>query len=114
MHQDGRTPCMTQLFLYNNESVVLNLNHKEVRKFIELSNLSPALTGHWALAMCLTYGEKILPELTPQAREDLVLMDAIAKCGTKKIPELLAKEADERPANRAIRDFIRNSRGDAS
>ena len=114
VHQDGRTPCSTQLFLFNNDTVVLNLNHAEIRKFVDLTELSPALAGHWALAMCLTSDEKILPDLTPQVREDLVLMDAIAKCGTKKIPELLANGADDEMVDRAIQDFFRNSRGDAS
>ncbi len=114
VHQDGRTPCKTQLFLYDNKTVILNLNHEEIKKFIALTGSSPALAGHWALAMCLTSGEKILPELSAQVREDLVLMDAIAKCGTKKIPELLEKEAKVDHANRAIQDFIRKSRGDSA
>ena len=114
VHQDGRTPCKSQLFLFNNKTVVLNLNHKEIKKFVALSKTSPPLAGHWALAMCLTSGEKILPELSAQVREDLVLMDAIAKCGTKKIPELLQKDAEVDHANRAIQDFIRKSRGDSA
>ena len=114
VHQDGRTPCKTQLFLYDNKTVILNLNHEQIKKFIALTKKSPALAGHWALAMCLTNGEKILPELSAQVREDLVLMDAIAKCGTKKIPELLQKEAETDLTNRAIQDFIRKSRGDSA
>ncbi len=114
VHQDGRTPCKTQLFLYDNKTVILNLNHEQIKKFIALTKTSPALAGHWALAMCLTSGEKILPELSAQVREDLVLMDAIAKCGTKKIPELLQKEAETDLTNRAIQDFIRKSRGDSA
>ena len=114
VHQDGRTPCESQLFLYSNKTVILNLNHDEVKKFVALTRTSPALAGHWALAMCLTSGEKILPELSAQVREDLVLMDAIAKCGTKEIPELLQKEAEVDHANRAIQDFIRKSRGDSN
>ena len=43
VHQDGRTPCGTQLFLYYNETVILNLNHAEIKKFIELTEFSPAL-----------------------------------------------------------------------
>lgn len=114
VHQDGRTPCKSQLFLYSNKTVILNLNHEEVKKFVALTRTSPALAGHWALAMCLTSGEKILPELSSQVREDLVLMDAIAKCGTEKIPELLQKDAEVDLANRAIQDFIRKSRGDSA
>jgi len=114
VHQDGRSPCTSQLFLYSNKTVVLNLNHEQVKKFVALTRTSPALAGHWALAMCLTSGEKILPELSAQVREDLILMDAIAKCGTKKIPELLQKEAEVDHANRAIQEFIRKSRGDSA
>ena len=81
VQKDGKTPCRTHRFLLKHNTVVLNLNCPEVEKLVLLSESAPKLAGHWALAMCFTEENKILPHLTPEAREDLVLLDAMAKLG---------------------------------
>jgi hypothetical protein len=104
---DGKTPCTTRRFLLKGNSVVLNLYHPEVTELLLLSDKAPSLAGHWGLAMCLTDpGQKILAHLSHEAREDLILADAIAKCGTE-IPTDDGKE-DETQLPSALRDFLRN------
>lgn len=83
---DGRTPCTTRRFLYRDNQVVLNLHYPEIRSLMALSETIPALAGHWALAMCLCEDTTILPHLTPQERENLMVKDAIAKCGSLYLP----------------------------
>ncbi len=85
--RDGKTPCLTHRFLLKDGAVVLNLNHPEINQYVKLSEQAPALAGHFALASCVTEGKSILPHLSPEAREDLVLADAMAKCGMKAPPE---------------------------
>jgi hypothetical protein len=84
--RDGRTPCRTHRFLLRGDKVVLNLNHPEVRELVELAEIAPALAGHWGLALVLTDGSrKFLPHLSPAAREDLILADALAKAVTPAV-----------------------------
>jgi len=59
--------------------VILNLYHDEINRFLKLSETSPDLAGHFAVAMCLTDNNTILPLLTPEAREDLIQIDAITR-----------------------------------
>jgi hypothetical protein len=90
------------------KTVVVNLYHPDVIRLLQLTEKAPALAGHWGLAMCLTDTNKILPHLTPAAREDLILADAMAKCGA--IPsqeESVAEEAD-RLNDPSEWDFHRN------
>jgi len=84
--RDGRTPNLTHLFLLKNNLIILNLNHEEIRKLLNLSMSAPALAGHWAMAICLSEGDSILKHLTPEAREDLLLIDAMSRCGRTQPP----------------------------
>lgn len=80
VERDGTTPCLSQKFLYKDETVILNLHHLEVRRLLALSEKIPSLSGHWALCMCLEDGKKILRHLTPEAREDLIRLDGMVRC----------------------------------
>ena len=79
VERDGVSPCLSQKFLYKDETVILNLHHPEVRKLLVLSEKLPSLSGHWAMAMCLEDRRKILAHLTPEAREDLIKLDAMVR-----------------------------------
>jgi len=98
VERDGVTPCYTQKFLYKEETVILNLNHPEVRKLLLLSEKLPSLAAHWALAMCLEDRKKILAHLTPEAREDLIKLDAMIRGyapaeAVKREPQVQARTA---------------------
>lgn len=108
VERDGVTPCRRQKYLYNNNTVVLNLYHPEIRKLLELSKKVPALAGHWALAMCLQDSRKILSHLTPEAREELIRLDALVRsqCGTRRPKK--TPQSDSHPDGRQeFRDFLR-------
>lgn len=83
---DGMNPCLSHLFLFRNDNVILNLHHSLIQKLVTLSKKAPALAGHWALAICINENKKILPHLSPDARESLILVDAIGKCGMENAP----------------------------
>ena len=87
VQRDGTTPCRSHRFLVKGDAVVVNLHHPDVARLLELTEAAPALAGHWGLAMCLSDTRKILPHLTPAAREDLILADAMAKCGADLLDE---------------------------
>jgi len=79
VERDGKTPCARLRYLAKDHQVTLNLHHAVIRTLVNLSRSLPALAGHWAVAMCLTEGENILPHLSAEAREDVLLKDAMAK-----------------------------------
>ncbi|HOP47977.1 MAG TPA: ATP-binding protein [Desulfobacteraceae bacterium] len=105
--RDGKTPCSSRLFLFRNDNVVLNLYHPLVKKLAKLSEKAPALAGHWALAICITKNKKILPHLSPENREDLILMDAISKCGMKTPLSLPHTHQENLIENRQWQEFLR-------
>ena len=107
---DGRKPCLTHRFIVKGNRVVLNLNHPEVRQLIEVSEKNAALAGHLALAMCLTGDKRVLPHLTSQMCEELLAMDAIAKCGADRTYN--TGEEIEEPRETSARRFL-NLRRDA-
>jgi hypothetical protein len=78
VEKDGVTPCHSRRFLFTKRKIILNLYHPEIKKFIELSFVDPELSAHWALAMCLS-DMKLLPHITADAREDLLLIDAMSR-----------------------------------
>jgi len=78
VERDGVTPCQRRKFLYRNGKIILNLYHPEIREFVELASLNPNLSAHWAMAMCIS-DQKLLLHITPEAREDLMLIDAMAR-----------------------------------
>ncbi|MCK5098961.1 MAG: ATP-binding protein [Desulfobacteraceae bacterium] len=84
--RDGKTPNKTHRFLLKGDLIILNLNHEEIQKLLRLSISAPALAGHWAMAICLSETNNILKHLTPEAREDLLLIDAMARCGSNYQP----------------------------
>lgn len=106
--RDAKSPCYTHRFLLKNDTVVLNLNHPEVKQLLELSGRAPALAGHWALAMCLSDTDRLLPHLTPEAREDLILLDAMAKCGLKEISTEINEGNEDVKEDRRWLEFLRN------
>lgn len=115
VERDGKTACKSQKYLLKGDTVILNLNHSEVKKLLELSESDPTLSGHWAVATCLTDDNTILPHLTPEAREDLNLVDAMAKCGTKEaLDDERKDEVEDNGDDKFMREFLRNLEDDCS
>jgi hypothetical protein len=81
---DGVTPCRTHLFLYEMQTIILNLNHPLVADLIQLSKTCPELAGHWAMAMVLTDKSNVMKHLTAETREDLLVLDALSKVTVEK------------------------------
>lgn len=81
VQRDGVTAARSQrLLLKGKDLVVLNLHHPEVRDLLELSTTDPLLAGHLGVAMALSDNSvKFLEHLSPAAREDLLLADAMAR-----------------------------------
>ncbi len=80
VEKDAKTPCTRKKFMYRNNLITLNLFHPEIREFVHLSVINPDLSAHWAIAMCLA-DNNILSHITPEAREDLLILDAISRIG---------------------------------
>ncbi len=78
VERDGKTPCRSRKFLFRENKIILNLHHHEIRDFVDLSCICPELSAHWALAMCLS-DMKLISHITPDAREDLLLIDAMGR-----------------------------------
>jgi len=110
VQRDGKTPCSNYRFIYRNRHVILNLNHPDIRKLVDLSQKSAELSGHWAMALCLTENNAIMPHLSAEAREDLLLVDAMSKLDPKNAaarPVRKRKVPDEE--DRAYWNFFRNA-----
>lgn len=108
---DGTTPCRSHRFLLKGNTVILNLYHPETQDLVKLTAIAPALAGHWGLALCLAEGAgRILPHLTPAAREDLILADALSKASRGKADSTTDAEAtDGHPAGPSQElDFFRH------
>lgn len=78
VERDGITPCRSRRFLYIDLKIILNLYHPDVRQLVSLSLTDPGLSAHWALAMCIS-DMKLLPHITPETREDLLIIDAMSR-----------------------------------
>ncbi len=104
--RDGRTPSTAHRFLFIKNTVVLNLYHPDVQALLKLSERLPDLAGHWSLAMCLSEGNKILPYLTPESREELIRLDAIARCRAEGRPIEAAEVRKNNEAKRLLRSFV--------
>jgi hypothetical protein len=103
---DGRTPCRSRRFLLRDQTVVLNLYHPEVEQLVALAQEAPSLSGHWGLAMALTDPtQRLLEHLSHEARDDLILADAVAKCRSWDEPVVERKPNDR---DKGLRDFLRN------
>lgn len=105
VERDGKTPCLRRKFLYRKGKITLNLYHPEIRKFVELASLNPNLSAHWAMAMCIS-DQKLLPHITPEAREDLMLIDAMARIDACVINKVAEDTGDD--ITRDMIDFLKN------
>lgn len=104
VERDGKTPCYSRKFLINDKRIVLNLFHPEVRQFVELSSINARLSAHWAMAMCLSE-PKLMPHITPDAREGILLIDAMSRIDAD------GEFIDNRESisgNKTFMDFLRN------
>jgi hypothetical protein len=88
-------------------TIVLNLHHPEVRDLLELSESDPLLAGHMGLAMALTDNNaKFLDHLSPAAREDLLLADAMARStGIESFDQARSAESPRGKAATMIRNI---------
>jgi hypothetical protein len=104
VERDGKTSCYSRKFLISDRKIILNLFHPEIRQFVELSSINARLSAHWAMAMCLS-DPKLLPHITPDAREDILLIDAMSRINEDgdfiENREFVSK-------NRSFMDFLRN------
>ncbi|MBN1895675.1 hypothetical protein JW906_14375, partial [bacterium] len=115
VERDGRTPCRNRRFFIRQNRVVLNLYHEEIRNLVELSVKSPflaSLAGHWAVAMCLVENRQILPHLTPETREDMMVVDGMSKLdgGPPRRTGRFGRPGAEDEEDTAFWNFVRNSR----
>ncbi len=100
--KDGTTPCTTRKFITIDDDVVLNLFHPDIEKLVQLSKISPKLAGHWAMALCLVENNQILPHLSASARENLMMVDALAKINDEVES---AQNLDQSQRDRLRKDF---------
>jgi hypothetical protein len=106
VERDGKTPCYSRKFLIRDMKIILNLFHPEIRQFIELSSVNARLSAHWAMAMCLS-DTKLLAYITPDAREDILLIDAMSRISADGD---FIENRELPSANNPFLDFIRNCR----
>ena len=107
--RDGKTPCLTHRFIFNQNTVILNLYHPDVKELVKLSGKAPKLTGHWAVAMCLTDDSRILSFLSSESREDLLLADAMIKVNASNESKATFKENEFNKMRKSMRDLLRNA-----
>jgi len=105
VERDGVTPCLRKKFMYRNNTIILNLFHPEIKEFVQMSTMNPNLSAHWAIAMCLA-DNKILPHVSDEVREDLLIIDAITRLGHRTAPD--PDKDESREIDRGFRDFVRN------
>lgn len=116
--RDGKTPCVTALYLCRGNRVTLNLHHSDIRSLVEVSSKAPELAGHFAMALCITASGRntVLEHLSPSAREDLINMDAICRCSDEEIPPNEPDEgdtvSDDENGQQDFMDFLRNVQED--
>jgi hypothetical protein len=103
VERDGVTPCRSRKFLYKEGKVILNLYHSDIREFVELSCINVRLAAHWAMAMCLS-DMKLLSHITPETREDLLLMDAMGRLDS----DYRQSSQSQTDKNKELLDFMRN------
>jgi hypothetical protein len=105
VERDGATPCLRKKFMFRNNVITLNLFHSEIKEFIQMATLNPYLAAHWTMAMCLA-DNKILPHLSEDTREDILIIDAISRLGNNRMPDPANDESGE--IDRDFMDFVRN------
>jgi hypothetical protein len=104
VERDGKTSCYSRKFLISGNKIILNLFHPEIREFVELSCINARLSAHWAMAMCLS-DPKLLPHITPDAREDVLLIDAMSRINADKV---IIEDPAPVSLNKQFFDFLRN------
>lgn len=105
VERDCVTPCMRKKFMFRNNIITLNLYHSEIKEFVQMATLNPSLAAHWAIAMCLA-DNKILPHISEEAREDLLIVDAISRLGHDRTPDPGKNESGD--FDREFMDFVKN------
>jgi hypothetical protein len=105
VERDGVTPCMRKKFMFRNNAITLNLYHSEIKEFIQMATLNPNLAAHWTMAMCLA-DNKILPHISEETREDLLIIDAITRLGRDHRPDQIKDMSSD--TDRNLMDFVRN------
>ncbi|OGL43899.1 MAG: hypothetical protein A2161_13280 [Candidatus Schekmanbacteria bacterium RBG_13_48_7] len=105
VERDGVTPCDRRKFIYRGSVITLNLFHPEVKEFVHLSTLNPNLAAHWAMALCLAE-KKILSHISPEAREDLLMYDAMTR--VRRNQENSPEPADDAEFYVDFMDFMKN------
>lgn len=104
VERDGKTSCYSRKFLITDRKIILNLFHPEIRQFVELSSSNARLAAHWAMAMCLS-DPKLLPHITPDAREDILLIDAMSRINADGD---FIENREFASTNKSFMDFLRN------
>jgi hypothetical protein len=104
VERDGKTSCYSRKFLITDRKIILNLFHPEIRQFVELSSINARLAAHWAMAMCLS-DPKLLPHITPDAREDILLIDAMSRINADGD---FIENREFASTNKSFMDFLRN------
>jgi hypothetical protein len=105
VERDGVTPCLTHLYLFNEFTVVLNLFNPVIKQLVQFTSVNPALAGHWAMAMCLLDEQNILPHITPETREDLLILDAMVKVNGYKTNYSNYEKGDSNPFSKIFSNF---------
>jgi hypothetical protein len=105
VERDGVTPCIRKKFMFRNNAITLNLYHFEIKEFVQMATLNPDLAAHWTMAMCLA-DNKILPHISEDTREDLLILDAITRLGHNQVPDPANDKSGE--IDRDFMDFVRN------
>lgn len=70
-----------------------------------MATLNPNLAAHWTMAMCLA-DNKILPHISEETREDLLIIDAITRLGHDHRPDQIKDMSSD--TDRNFMDFVRN------
>jgi hypothetical protein len=104
VERDGKTSCYSRKFMISGKKIILNLYHPEIRQFVELSSVNAPLAAHWAMAMCLS-DPKLMPHITPEAREDVLLIDAMSRIS---LDGDFFENQEFHIAKRPFLDFLRN------
>jgi len=106
VEKDFKTPSQTHLFIYSNNTIILNLYHPLITKLVELSSIMPKLAGHWAISLCLEDGRNVFPYLSADTREELLMLDGIAKLNVEGSSKKL--EQDRKAFKQVFNNFKKN------
>lgn len=73
------SPCKSRLYLFQKNTIILNLYHTKIAELVALSDFNPALAAHFANALALLDKQSVLPDVNPETRESLLLVDAMSR-----------------------------------